>query len=226
MQNTHAPITPDDTLAALSVQRAGASRVFHRYGLDFCCHGQISLLDACAAEQLDAGRLIEEIQGEERADDSFERWDEQPLETLIDHLLDRFHEPHRAELPRLLAMARRVEEVHGEKASCPEGLANHLEKMAQELELHMQKEEQILFPLIRAGRGRTAAMPVQVMELEHRDHGENLIRLRQLAHDFDPPEEACGTWRALYLGLAELESELMQHIHLENNVLFPRALQG
>ena len=219
-------LTSDLTLAHLSVTRAGASRVFYRHGLDFCCHGQISLRDACAAEELDVAQLMEEIQGEERADESFERWDEEPLDTLIEHLLNRFHEPHRAELPRLLEMARKVEEVHGEKAACPRGLADHLAKMAEELELHMQKEEQILFPLIRAGRGRMAVEPVQVMEQEHRDHGGNLVRLRELAHDFEPPEEACGTWRALFLGLAELESELMQHIHLENNVLFPRALQG
>ncbi len=226
MQSTDPIITPDHTLAHLSVTRAGASRVFYRHGLDFCCHGQISLSEACEADKLDAQALIEEIRGEEPVDESFERWDEQPLDALIEHLLVRYHEPHRAELPRLLAMARKVEEVHGEKASCPQGLASHLEKMEEELELHMQKEERVLFPLIRAGRGRMAVMPVHVLEQEHRDHGENLTRLRELSHDFGPPEEACGTWRALYLGLAELESELMQHIHLENNALFPRALRS
>jgi regulator of cell morphogenesis and NO signaling len=94
------------------------------------------------------------------------------------------------------------------------------------MESHMQKEEQILFPMIRAGRGRMALMPVQVMEQEHRDHGENLALMRKLASDFVAPEEACNTWRALYLGLAELESELMAHISLENHVLFPRALRS
>jgi len=226
MQDTDTKITPDHTLAHLSVTRAGASRIFYRHGLDFCCHGQISLRDACAAEQLEVETLIAEIEAEERTAESFERWDELPLDALIDHLLARFHEPHRAELPRLFEMATKVEAVHGEKASCPKGLAQHLQKLADELELHMQKEEQVLFPLIRAGRGRMAVMPVQVLEQEHRDHGENLARLRELAHDFVPPEEACGTWRALYLGLAELESELMQHIHLENNALFPRALRS
>jgi regulator of cell morphogenesis and NO signaling len=226
MQGTETTITTDHTLAHLSVTHAGASRVFYRHGLDFCCHGQISLRDACEAKGLDATKLVEEIRGEERGDDSFARWDEQSPDALIDHLLGRFHEPHRAELPRLLAMASKVEQVHGEKDACPTGLTSHLERMSEELELHMQKEEQVLFPLIRDGRGRMAAMPVQVMEREHRDHGQNLVRLRELAHDFEPPEEACGTWRALYLGLAELESELMQHIHLENNVLFPRALRG
>ena len=219
-------LTPSTTLADLAVTRAGASRVFHRHGLDFCCNGRVSLREACEQNGLEADRLIEEIQREAEPQKGFDRWDEAPLEALIQHLLTRYHEPHRAEVPRLIEMARKVEQVHGEKLACPLGLSAHLERMAQELESHMQKEEEVLFPLILSGRGAMAAMPVQVMEQEHRDHGENLARLRELAHDYSPPEEACGTWRALYLGLEELESELMHHIHLENNVLFPRALRG
>ena len=121
-------------------------------------------------------------------------------------------------------MARRVEARSWSEGLRARGVwRSHLEKMAEELELHMQKEEQILFPLIRATAAVAAwpSYPCRPWNTEHRDHGENLVRLRELAHDFAPPEEACGTWRALYLGLAELESELMQHIHLENNVLFP-----
>jgi len=216
MQETQTNITPDHSLASLSVTRAGASRVFYRHGLDFCCHGEVSLRDACVKSALDVEQLIAEIHSEERVVASFARWDEEPVDALIDYLLSRFHEAHRLELPRLHAMATKVEKVHGEKSTCPLGLADHLLKMADELELHMLKEEEVLFPLIRAGRGRMAAMPVQVLELEHKDHGENLIRLRELGRDFQAPEEACGTWRALYLGLAELESELMQHIHLDS----------
>ena len=146
--------------------------------------------------------------------------------SLIDHILTRFHEDHRAEVPRLLAMARKVEEVHGDKPACPTGLAAHLEHMNEELELHMQKEEEVLFPLLRAGRGRMAQMPIHVMEEEHEEHARNLARMRELAHGFVPPDEACNTWRALYLGLEELERDVMEHVHLENNVLFPRALTG
>jgi len=220
-------ITPETTLAELAVTRAGASRVFHRHSLDFCCGGQTTLGNACEAKGLDAKALISEIEQEARANETpAERWDQQPLNPLIDHLLQNFHEAHRAEVPRLLEMARKVESVHGEKSTCPKGLADHLAMMAVALEEHMQKEEQVLFPLIRAGRGSMAAMPVQVMEMEHQDHGKNLARLRELAHDFTPPPEACGTWQALYLGLAELEHDLMEHISLENNVLFPRALRG
>jgi regulator of cell morphogenesis and NO signaling len=220
------PIDPEKTtLADLAVTCAGASRVFHRHGLDFCCHGNVSLEQACQKRGLDSRELIAEIENEERDDEgSFERWDEQPMTALIDHILVRFHEPLRQELPRLIEMARRVERVHGEKPSCPEGVGDLLEQMQGELWSHMEKEEQILFPMIRDGRGFMAEGPVQVMQLEHDGAADALARLRQLAHDFTAPEEACKTWRAMYLGLAELDRDLKQHIHLENNVLFPQAL--
>lgn len=226
MTTTRHPIQPESTLGQLASTLSGASRVFHRHGLDFCCGGHVSLGEACAAAGLEADSLIAEIQDEAKDAGSFERWGTRSLPEVIDHILERFHEPHRREIPRLLAMARRVEEVHAEKSTCPRGLAEHLERMGEEMELHMQKEEQVLFPLLRNGRGRMAGTPIQVMEQEHRDHGRNLEHLRELANDYTPPPEACGTWNALYLGLAEFERELMEHIHTENNILFPRALRG
>lgn len=225
IQSTQA-ITPLSTLADLATSFAGASRVFHRHGLDFCCHGRVSLESACAERRLDVGALIEELTTEARDTHGFRDWTQVPLNELVEHLLSVFHASHREELPRLAAAARKVEAVHGDKPDCPRGLGQQLERMVEELEDHMQKEEQVLFPLIQRGQGARAAMPVQVLEHEHRDHGANLQRVRQLAHDFKAPEEACNTWRALYLGLAELERDLMQHIHLENNVLFPRALRS
>ncbi|MCY2959093.1 MAG: iron-sulfur cluster repair protein YtfE [Planctomycetota bacterium] len=226
MTTTTGTITPHTTLADLAATRAGASRVFYRHGLDFCCHGRVSLADACAKAQLSVDALVRELEAETSIQTDFRRWDEQPLADLIQHLLDQYHAAHRAELPRLLEMARKVEKVHADKSSCPRGLADHLDRVGEELEAHMQKEEQVLFPMLLAGRGRSASMPIQIMEEEHEDHGRNLARLRELTHDFTPPEEACGTWRALYLGLHELDELLMQHIHLENNVLFPRALRS
>jgi regulator of cell morphogenesis and NO signaling len=226
MTLTTSPITRKDTLADLAATRAGASRVFYRHGLDFCCHGRISLEEACAKKQLDVDALVREIEAQVPTAMDLERWDARPIAEVIQHVLDHFHAAHRAELPRLLEMARKVEQVHADKASCARGLADHVARMADELEMHMQKEEQVLFPMVLSGRGRMAAMPIQIMEEEHEDHGRNLAELRVLTHDFTPPEDACGTWRALYLGLAELDEQLMQHIHTENNILFPRALRG
>ena len=102
-----------------------------------------------------------------------------------------------------------------------------LTQLADELSQHMAKEEQVLFPAIQGGRrGAPVHMPIRMMMQEHDDHGENLRRMRELATGYVPPPEACATWRALYAGLEKLEAELMEHIHLENNVLFPHALNG
>jgi len=106
------------------------------------------------------------------------------------------------------------------------GLADLLTEVRTAVESHLAKEEQILFPLIVAGRGRTAHMPVQVMMQEHEDHGQNLRRIREITSDLTVPEHACASWRELYRALGELEVELMDHIHLENNILFPRVLAG
>lgn len=217
-------ITGADTLAQLATRQAGASRVFHRYGFDFCCHGQVSLADACAKKGVPLERVLDEVRAETSRTPPQTRWEIEPLPQLIDHIVQHFHESHRRELPRLLQMARRVEQVHGDKSSCPRGLGALLETLTDELSQHMAKEEQILFPMLRAGHGDRAHAPIRVMEDEHEGHGANLASVRAVAHDFVPPPEACGTWRALYLGLAEFEQDVMQHIHLENHVLFPRAL--
>ena len=114
--------------------------------------------------------------------------------------------------------------ISGGEAGLPAGLAMHLAAVMEALELHMQKEEQVLFPLIRGGRGAMAGGPVSIMEREHDEHAVALRRTRELTGDLQSPAAACTTWRALYLRLAALERDLMEHIHLENNVLFPRAL--
>jgi len=216
--------TTETPLAELAVRLPAATRVFHRHGLDFCCGGRRSLAAGSLAAGLEPDAVLAEIEAEARADGEFVRWDERPLPELIDHILERYHAPLREELPRLLAMAEKVEAVHGDKPACPRGLAEHLAQVLEEVEQHLLKEERILFPAIVAGQ--PVHMPVHVMTQEHDEHAANLRKTRALAHDLEPPPGACTTWRALYLGLAELERELMDHIHLENNVLFPRATRG
>lgn len=217
------PIRPAATLAELATRWAGASRVFQRHRLDFCCQGQRSLAEACAQRGLDPSAVIAELQAELTPAPA-EPWHERSPAQLIAHLLDRYHAAHRREVPRLWQMAQKVERVHGDKPECPRGLADHLARLGQELEEHMQKEEKVLFPLLLAGAGAAAAGPIHCMMAEHDEHGRNLARTRELAHDLVPPASACGTWRALYLGLAELEREVMEHVHLENHVLFPQAV--
>jgi regulator of cell morphogenesis and NO signaling len=212
------------TLADLAVTHPAASRVFHRHGLDFCCHGRRPLSEACAERGLVVEDVVAEIADEQSGAGDLPRWDERPIPDLVRHIVDFYHLRLRAELPELISLAAKVETRHAEKASCPRGLRAHLEEVHRAVLEHLAKEEQVLFPMVLAGRGGHAAGPIHVMESEHRDHAENLQKTRRLTADLVAPEEACPTWRALYLRLVQLEGELMEHIHLENNVLFRRVL--
>ena len=220
------PIQPQQTLATLALTIPSAPRVFHRHRLDFCCHGRVSLDAACRDRGLDLDRVVAELREAAVGHvGAHERWDLRPLAELVAHLLADYHAPQRIEVARLAELAGKVERVHADHPDCPHGLADHLVHVGRSLELHMRKEEQVLFPLILAGRSRAAFGPVQVMEHEHQEHVDELRATRLLAHDFEPPTGACTSWRALYLGLEQFERELMEHISLENNTLFARALQ-
>jgi regulator of cell morphogenesis and NO signaling len=153
-------------------------------------------------------------------------WDTHSPAAIIDFILRRFHEPLRRDLPILRDRARLIEAESKQDNLCPLGLADHLEQIFQSVESHLAKEEKILFPLILAGRGAMAFMPIKVMMAEHEDHVANLRRMRALTHDFALPAGASETWRMLYLDLQRLEADLNQHIDLENNVLFTRVMGG
>jgi regulator of cell morphogenesis and NO signaling len=218
-------MTTTSTLADLAITHPAASRVFQRVGLDYCCGGRQALAEACAPKGLDADAILAAITAEEgRAD--LPRWDTAPIPELIRFIVERYHAPLRSELPALVAQAARVEHRHSATPGCPRGLSDLLECLHQRVLEHLEKEERVLFPMILDRFGKRAAGPVRVLEEEHDEHGRNLGRIRQFTNNFTPPSHACASWRALYLRLAALESELMDHIHLENNVLFPRALQG
>lgn len=219
-------ITADVLVGQLATEQPLSTRVFARHGIDFCCGGGRPLGDVCADKGLDPETIVAEIEKELTAStEPATRWDSAPLVELIDHILEAYHVPLWEELPRLDAMARKVLAVHGDKD--PEMLGGIVEvygALKAELEQHMRKEEQVLFPMIKSGNGSMAGPPVNVMHAEHESAGEALRRLRELTNNYTVPEGACNTWRALWHGLEALENDLHQHIHLENNILFPRAL--
>lgn len=219
-------MTTSTTLAELAVTHPGAARVFHRHRLDFCCRGRRSLDEACRERALDPTRVLALIAAEDPVGGDAPRWDHAALPDLVAHILQTYHARLRTQLPELLAMARRVERRHAATPGCPHGLVEGLDALQDALLDHLAKEEEILFPLFLDGRGRQAAAPVHVMEIEHEHHRAHLLAVRRLTDDLTPPAGACATWRALYLGLQQLEQELMEHIHLENNVLFRRALMA
>ena len=215
-QNT--PAQANQSLGSLAVQIPGATAEFRRLKLDFCCGGQQSLDSACTSKGLNASAVLDEIRSLQQQEAAPEA--PAPAE-LIDHILRRYHEVHRQQLPELIRMARRVEAVHRDHPQVPHGLAEHLETMEQELLEHMAKEEQILFPLLKQGGHPMVVHPIGMMRHEHVSHGAQIERLAELTQHHQPPAGACNTWQALYAGTARLTEDLIEHIHTENNLLFP-----
>ena len=220
--NTH----QNQSLGKLVTEIPGAARIFHEHGLDFCCGGKQTLAEACESKRVIIEQVQTALSAIDDTDDAHIRWDKRPLEELVQHILDRYHAALRTELPWLVQLAEKVEDVHRDAPARPTGLVKLLREIQLAVESHLGKEEQILFPLILAGHGDRAHMPIQVMLQEHEDHGQNLQRIRTLTSDLTPPSDACNSWKELYRSLGKLEVDLMAHIHLENNVLFPRALAG
>jgi regulator of cell morphogenesis and NO signaling len=210
------------TLADIAATLPGAAGVFRRRKLDFCCGGRVPLAQAAA----ERGLVVDELEAELEAVAAQGLPAERPEGTtaLVDLIETRYHAAHRRELPELIRLARCVEAVHKEHKAAPRGIAALLERMSGELEVHMKKEELILFPMMRRGGHPMIAQPIAVMLAEHDDHGVHLRELEALTNDFVVPGDACPTWRALYVGAKKLAEDLMEHIHTENNVLFPRFL--
>jgi regulator of cell morphogenesis and NO signaling len=209
------------TVGEIAAALPGATAVFRRFGMDFCCKGNVALKDSARQRGVDVADVERALLALDGAIDD----EAVPTTTpaLIDHIIARYHEIHRSELPELVRLARQVEKVHAGKPGVPAGLAALLERMTSELEQHMCKEELILFPAMkRQPANLLLDAPIACMRHEHDDHGEHLRELDELTGGITLPAGACRTWQALYAGLAKLTEDLMQHIHLENNVLFPR----
>ena len=214
-----ADLSADQQIGQIAVQLPGATAVFRRLKLDFCCGGQVPLAAAAAEKGLDVNAVLAELAALQRPSDL-------PAVSepgaLVDHILARYHDVHRAQLPELIRMAHRVEAVHRANPDVPAGLGDLLEEIQEELLSHMHKEEAILFPMLKSGGNPFVGQPIGMMRAEHVDHGAALDKLNALTNDATPPAGACNTWRALYAGIAQFGDDLVNHIHLENNVLFPQ----
>lgn len=222
----------DPTLGDLVSSNLAAARVLERHQLDYCCGGAQRLSEACAAAGIEPADVLAELDdlGRQPAPE----WATLGPTELIDHLEATHHRYLHAELPRLSALADKVVGVHGGRHGELLEIQNVYERLRAELEPHLMKEEQVLFPMVRELEEATEQPefhcgtldnPIRVMQYEHEQAGELLARLRDLTGDFTPPEDSCGSYQALYAGLAELEADTHQHIHKENNVLFPKVAE-
>ena len=228
--------TIETTVGELVARRPSRSRVFEKLGIDYCCGGKKPLAEACADKGIDAGTVLTILLATEEGAGSAERnWASATLAELSRHIEQTHHAFLKRELPRLGAIVRKVAAVHGGHHYWLLELESIYTRFAAEMQSHMMKEEQVLFPLIRSlesGQpGPTTACghgvdnPIRVMEHEHDDAARSLARMRELSADFNPPPDACNTFRAMLDGLRELEAETHRHVHKENSILFPRSLE-
>ena len=193
----------DQPLGELALSIPRASALFRKYDMDYCCGGKQTLARAAARKELD----VEVIEAElaKLAEQPIEKdWRSAPLAEIIDHIIVRYHDRHREQLPELILQATKVERVHADKPSVPKGLTKYLTMLHEELSSHMMKEEQILFPMIKQGMGSQAMGPISVMESEHDEAGELLEVIKHTTNNVTPPPEACTTWKAMYNGINEL----------------------
>jgi regulator of cell morphogenesis and NO signaling len=222
------------TVGQLVVERPSRARVFEQFGIDYCCGGKKPLEQACADKKVDLKQLLSAIEAADSTAQPAERdWAAATLAELADNIEQTHHAYMKKELPRLEYLTGRVLNAHG--AGHPElaELREVFMALKDEMESHMMKEERILFPLCReleqsAGPVHShcgsVGNPIAVMVAEHEQAGSALAQMRHLTHDYTPPEGACNTYRAMLSALAEVEADMHRHVHKENNILFPRAL--
>jgi len=214
-----------------------AAGVFERFGIDFCCGGRRSFADACRAAAADPGdvqRALSELPSTSTGDDDVTVW---PLDRLIDHVVERHHAYVRSALPTITRYLTKLEGVHGVRHPELARVANYFDELSHEFEQHMMKEEQLLFPYIksleavRQGKSTlpaspfgTVENPIRMMEREHRDAADELRLIRELTDGFKTPADGCTTYQICMTEFEHFERDLHRHVHLENNVLFPRAV--
>lgn len=214
----------NETIGKIARDIPGATALFHKFGLDFCCAGSKMLSVLIAEKKLDENLVLSELNKLLELGSPSSEWIDTSNTELVKHIRNRYHDVHRKQLPELIRLAHRVEDVHGGHAECPTGLAAHLKKVNEELEEHMKSEEEDFFPLIMIGVTSEIRATVENLQTEHESHGELLIEIENMTNNISAPEGACNTWKALYNGLNTFKIDLMQHIHLENNILFDRIM--
>ena len=227
------------TVREIALEQPSSIRVFERFGIDYCCGGRKPLAEACTAGNLEVDTVIAALEAAAKTTDSeVDNWAGRSLGSLSEHIVTKHHAYVKRELPRLAILAEKVVNRHGAtKAELPVIAAN-LAQLNKELTRHLAKEEAVLFPYIvdlelaianDAAKPRscfgTVANPIAMMTQEHDAAGTLLAEIRRLSRDFTTPEDACPTFHAFYDGLKEFEQDLHQHIHLESNILFPRAIE-
>lgn len=224
-------IDPSTTIAALAVERPQRTRIFEQLGLDYCCGGGRTLESACAADGLDLHTVLVLLEHEAEAQApaaSDTDWASASVDELVDHIVRDHHGYLRSELPRLSELSAKVRSAHGDERPELIEVAAIFERLRAELDEHAEKEERDVFPaarLLAAGSAPHPAAPaLDELEHEHAEVGAALAELRSLTGGYDVERSLCRSHRALIDGLRELELDIHEHVHEENNILFPRLV--
>lgn len=226
-------LTPSTSLAEIASTNPSLTRELERLGLDYCCGGKRSLAEACQQQGLDPAAIAAELAALPVTSEPAADWIGLSPEAMVDHLAVTHHQFLKRELPRLSELAAKVSRVHGGNHPELVEAAQVLAEIRADLEPHLRKEEEVLFPMIRTLASATSPPtfhcgsienPITVMEHEHTAVGALLEQLRQLTGGYQAPEDTCASTRALMEGLAELEADTHLHIHKENNHLFPAVM--
>lgn len=231
-------LATDKTVRELAVEISGATRVFEKMGIDYCCGGGRSLADACAIAGIESKDVQIELTLAAHGQPEGPNLQTTTLENLINHIVVKHHSFTRLELARLNALLEKVCAAYGESHRELWQIQALFVELTADLEIHMRKEEQVLFPYVIRMEAAvqqhmplfhppfgTVANPVRMMMAEHDRAGELLKEIRRLSANYTSPTEACMSYQTLYSALEALEKDLHQHIHLENNILFPRAVE-
>ena len=233
-------ITATRTVRELATELPGATRIFEKLGIDYCCGGARTLRDACTDARLTVDDVIRSLEQSEARQPGAPApdWTTAPLNALTAHIVNKHHAYVRQEVRRIQALLAKVIAAHGQNHPEVAQIQENFEDLGNELTSHMFKEENVLFPYIDSmqaavDRGQpvpppffgTVRNPVQMMMMEHDGAGEKLKAMRDLSSGYSVPADGCATYASLYRALGEFEQDLHQHIHLENNILFPRAVK-
>lgn len=224
-------IPAETHVATLVLEEPSRARVFERFGIDYCCGGKTPLEDACVERGLDVEVVLAALAEPLTRGDEDVDWTSASVSELVEHIVGRHHAYLREELPPLGALVEKVARAHGDAHSELADVQRTFLAVADELAEHMQKEEQVVFPACialeegaRSPVPGSLASPIAVMLHEHDEVGSGLARLRALTSGYEPPGDACNSYRAMLDRLHTLELDVHRHVHEENNVLFPRAL--
>jgi len=229
----------EQTVREIAIENPSSVRIFESLGIDYCCGGKRSLQDACQRANVPLDKVLHLLSTvDDQPPEAMGNWTGARIRDLTQHIVEQHHGYVRRESPQLVSMFVKVVARHGAAHQELKPIQELFVAMLDELYMHMMKEENVLFPYlakmeaaVSEGRPAPPAMfgsvevPISRMLADHEDAGALIARIRVLSGVYRPPEEACPTWRALYEGLEEFERDLHQHVHLENNILFPRALE-